>query len=222
MPMRESVATKNSSLSSYLALCWEMDKSGKKAQAEEKWLGGISLYQNDPEYWQNLVYYYYKDKKYHRVLEFSRKSEIMGYIPAIRIMAMEAAFALGQYRLCYQIYVNLKKEDQKDLKNSQLLQVAQAAMELGYFSQAEKLLSHLAEKYGAKPLPDLKTMLLGEFGSEEKIKDYMEKMEKLLYKNPACINVPINSVIRYATCLIHYGRCQEAARLLEAYKAQIV
>lgn len=217
--MVESSFVQNSSAKNYMALCWEMEKSGKNSLAEEKWLGGISLYQNDLNYWENLVYFYYKQKKYHRVLEFFKKSENIGYNLSIRSMAIEAAFALGQYKLCYQIYLSLKKEDIAFLKKPLLLQIAQAAMEVGHYSEAENLLIFLAKKEGAKPLPDLKTLLISEFGTEKKIQEYMQSIESYLQNN-SLFALEIFSLLRYATCLIHYGRYQEALAILEKYRVQ--
>ncbi|MCS6983717.1 MAG: hypothetical protein NZM25_01145 [Leptospiraceae bacterium] len=192
------------------------------AQAEEAWREGLKYFWTDINYWQGLISFLYRNKKYHLVLEYARKMEVVGYLPAVLKMAVQAALALAQKRLAWYFFKKAKFPDIASWDAAILWSLARIALEESFYQEAMQLLELLRAQKGLTPLPDLKTTLVRELGSEEAIINYVEEIQQKLQKCQKLTEVGLMSILLYTSALIYMGRSQEALAVLESYRLEFV
>ncbi|MDH5716162.1 MAG: hypothetical protein OEZ22_00825 [Spirochaetia bacterium] len=204
----------------WISLCFEAEVANSKS-VEKLWIAGIEKFHGSVIYLENLGFYYYRKKQFHKALQYLKNSlDILKSCNAVKI-GVASAYALSQYHLVWDYYNLLNQTEQKKLEDELLNKVAISALHQSQYKEAENIFIYLRNRKKLPELPSLEESLLESFETKEKMNNWMSEMDKQVNNSSLRKKLPVYKMVTYASVLIYRKQYKDALILLTKIKSQI-
>lgn len=164
---------------------------------------------------------FYKAGKYHKCLEYSKRV-VSGFSPELLHSVMQSAFKLSQFHLVWDHFLALPVPEREKCDHATLALVANAAMRLEKFHEAEKILSLVKRRINAPDLPSFDEMVRANIGTAAQVDALISEMRTKKPEIQRNNSADLKQWLDYSFALITKGRYSDAVDMLHTVKFQFV
>lgn len=157
--------------------------------------------------------------KYHKCLEYTKRAGANASAELFQC-AIQSAFKLSQYHLVWDYFLALTPAQREKCDYSLLALVANAAMRLEKFHEAEKILNLVKLRIKAPDLPSFEEVIRTHIGTAAQVDAFIKEMKgkkpEIRKQNPA----DLKPWIDYSLALFTKGKYQDAVEMLHTVRYQ--
>ena len=202
----------------FIAIALEIEKNHGKEKVEDFWLAGLERFQRSLVFLEALGFFFFRLGRVDLSLRYLKKClEAEPTAAAIKI-AIICAYELAQFHLIWHYYSLFSADDRDNLEREIVWQVAQAAIELEMFREAEMMLQQVRDRLNLKSLPTLEKTVQNYFSSDEERLAWADEMNSNLEDQKTISKKPLKDWLTYGSLLMLEDRYQDAYLALTRVK----